>query len=87
MAAARRRLGHLAGLEAATATAERKILEAAEKRLAQVEEDLAKARRRALLHDGAATATIELTSERARLREVIRRAHEALGTSLGEDAA
>lgn len=69
--AARRRLAHLAMLERRTAEADARIRQAAEQRLAQVEADLAKARRRALLHDGAADALLNLTTERARLLHIL----------------
>ena len=78
IAAARRRLAHLAGLEAGTEAAERKILESAEARLVTVEDDLAKARRRALLADGPADRYLALTQERARLLDVIKRSRSAL---------
>ena len=78
IAAARRRLGHLAGLEAGTRAAEQRILDAARERLETVEAELAQARRHALLRDAAATRTLELTEERGRLLEVIRRAEATL---------
>ncbi|RVT91433.1 hypothetical protein EOD42_22520 [Rhodovarius crocodyli] len=81
MAAARRRLGHLAALDSSTDEAERKIRDAAMKRLAVVDEDLAKARPRAILHDGAGDAYLALTSERARLLNVIDRANTLLGSA------
>lgn len=77
--AARRRVAHLHALDHATTAAERRILDAAEKRLAVVEAEITQARRRALVHDGAADRYMELTEERGRLLEVIRRAGEHIG--------
>ena len=49
--AARRRVAHLGALSAATDAAERRILDAAQQRLAQVEADLAKLAPRAITGD------------------------------------
>lgn len=76
--AARRRVAHLHALDHATQAAEQRIRDAALKRLEAVEADLAKLRPRALLHDDAAARLAELTAERGRLLEVIRRADAQL---------
>lgn len=84
IAAARRRLAHLSGLEAGTEAAEQKIRDAAHARLEVVDAELAQARRGAMLHDRPAARYIELTEERGRLLETINRANAALGD--GEEA-
>lgn len=80
IAAARRRLGHLAGLEAETAAVERKILQAAEDRLAAVQADLERLRPRATMPGSEAAARYEeLTLERGHLSLVIAQARQELG--------
>lgn len=75
----RRHLGELASLSDKTEAAERKILSSAEKRLADVEADIAKTRPLALV-PGAAEATQyqELIAERGRLHQVIAQARAVL---------
>lgn len=86
IAAARRRLGHLAGLEAGTAKAEQAILQHARERLDTVEAELEQVRRHAAVKDRAATRYLELTEERGRLLEVIQRANDALGQGHPQDS-
>lgn len=76
--AARRRVAHLAALSDATTAADRRIRDAAHKRLEAVEADLAKVAPRALMHDGAAERHAALVKERARLLTVIANADAAL---------
>jgi hypothetical protein len=79
MAAARRRVAHLEAMSRATDAAEAKIAEAAEKRLAEVDAEIAKARPRAMLHDGAAEHLETLTTERGHLQRVIAQAQARMG--------
>jgi hypothetical protein len=76
--AARRRLGHLAGLASRTDSAERAILKAAESRLAAVRAELAKTADRVLTDQSAADRYITLTTERGQLELVISKARQAL---------
>jgi hypothetical protein len=78
IAAARQRIAHLAGLEAGTQAAERRIAEAAQKRLEAVDADLAKLRGPAQLDDTARDRFLALTEERGRLHDVMGRAQSAL---------
>jgi hypothetical protein len=73
--AARRRLGHLAGLEARTAETERTILAAAESRLEAVDRDLRRLQPRAILDDDAGDQYQALTEERGQLMGIIAQAH------------
>lgn len=76
--AARRRLGHLAGLAAKTRATEERILEVAEHRLAAVDADLAKLRPRVNLDEAAADSYQALTTERGHLTMVLSRARAVL---------
>ena len=76
--AAKRRLAHLGALSARTVETERKILAAAEDRLAAVEADRASLRSRALIDPAAADRYQALTLERGQIETVIGRAREAL---------
>ncbi|WP_431860155.1 hypothetical protein [Azospirillum sp.] len=78
--AAKRRLVHLAGLAEKTAETERRILAAAEERLAAVCADLDKLRPRALTDQDAGEQYQALTLERGQLETVIARAREVLGS-------
>lgn len=72
--AARQRVAHLAALEHASAEADKRIAEAATKRLEAVEAEIAKARPHALTHDDAGSRYTDLVTERGHLMEVLRRA-------------
>lgn len=78
IAAARQRVAHLAGLEAGTQAAERRIATAAQTRLEKVEADLAKLRGPAQLDDTARDRFLALHAERGRLHDVMGRAQAAL---------
>jgi hypothetical protein len=78
IAAAKLRLGHLAGLTAKTDAAERSILESAEARLAGVDADLAKLRPRVNLDQGAADSYMAAATERGQLALVIERARQVI---------
>lgn len=78
LAAAKRRLVHLEGLSQKTEETERRILAAAEDRLAAVSADLEKLRPRVNLDQAAADQYRELTLERGKLSTVIARAREVL---------
>jgi hypothetical protein len=69
--AAHRRLGHLAGLHARTALAERTILAAARSRLAAVDADLDRLKPRSILEDEAGDQVMALLKERGTLLGVI----------------
>lgn len=79
IAAAKTRLAHLAELSARTEATERRILAAAEERLATVAADLDSLRPRVTLDDNAARAYQDLTLERGRLEMVIAQSRRALG--------
>ena len=78
-AAARRRLAHLAGMDAHTARTESRILAAAEDRLSKVGGEADKLRHRVFTDDKAAEAYEAAITEAAQLRTVIAtaRAHGA----------
>jgi len=78
IAGARRRLVHLAALEAKTAETERAILTAAEHRQDQVLAELDQLRPRALADGRAGDRYLELTEERGKLAQVIAKARQAL---------
>jgi len=73
IAAARRRVAHLEALAAACDTADARIRDAAEKRLAALEDTIAKARRQALTSPEAAETFQRLIRERARLLAIMER--------------
>lgn len=75
---AKRRLAHLAGLAATTADTERRILAAAEHRLAAVDADLGALRPRTVIDPDAADRYRALTLERGQIEIVIGRAREHL---------
>ena len=74
--AAKRRLGHLAGVAAKTLEAECRILAVAEDRLRQVEADLQKLRPRVYLDQDAADDYQRLVLERGQLALVIAQARQ-----------
>ncbi len=76
---AKRRLSHLAGLSQKTEEAERKILAAAEDRLAVVDADLDKLRPRVELNPVAAGRYQDRMIERGHLVLVIARARKVIG--------
>lgn len=78
VAAAQRRLTHLAGLAEKTAATERNILSAAEDRLGSVNSDLAKLAPRVNLDPDAAESYQDRALERGRLSLVIARARQVL---------
>ena len=71
IAAAKRRLAHLAGLRARTDEADRRIRAAAEERHAAVLADIGRLRGRAGFDPAAADAYQRLTIERGQLEQVI----------------
>lgn len=77
---ARERLGELAGLAAKTEAAERRILQRAEERLAEVQAEIEKLRPGI---EGAADADqqryLDLVSERGQIHTVIAKARKSLG--------
>lgn len=75
----RRQIGELSGLAEKTDAAERKILEAAEKRLETVESRLGELRTRALVDTEAGKEYQGLALERGRLNMVIAQARKNLG--------
>lgn len=79
LAAAGRRLGHLAGLAERSEQAERNILTAAERRLADIHADVAKLRPRALTDSSAGELYTNLIAEKGQVELVIARAKRALG--------
>ncbi|MDU7523501.1 MAG: hypothetical protein E7K72_19305 [Roseomonas mucosa] len=76
IAAARQRLSHLQGIAGRTAAAERRILDLAEKRHAEVLADLARLRPRVNLDPDAAEQYQRLTMERGQLDMVTARARQ-----------
>ena len=76
--AARRRLAHLGGLAGKTDAAERRILAAAQERLAIVQADLAKLKVRAIADNAAGEQYTSLIQEAGQLRLVIAGAERAL---------
>jgi hypothetical protein len=80
--AARTRLGHLASLSEKTEATERRILAAAEDRLAAVEKDLATLQPRVHLDVDAGDRYQALTAEKGQLTIVIARARQVLGDAL-----
>ncbi len=74
----RRQLGELASLADKTDAAERKILEAAEKRLAWAGDRMAELKPRAILDGEAGREYQELSLERQRLQTVIAQARKNL---------
>ena len=77
--AARKRLGHLAGLAHRTEAAERAILAAATEMLEKVEADLQKLRARVHTDPDAAEQYQALTAERGQLQTIIAQARKTLG--------
>lgn len=78
IAAAKTRLGHLAGLAARTSAAERSILAAAEQRLTAVTKEMASVADRVLTDSDAADRYVTLIQERGRLKLVIASSREVL---------
>ncbi len=78
---AKARVQHLAGLQAKTDAAERKILEAAQHRAGEVEARLKALRPRIDLDTSAADTYQELTLERGQLALVIAQAQQHLGAA------
>jgi hypothetical protein len=78
IAAARTRLGHLAGLSARTDAAERAILKAAQARLAAIQADLDKLRGRAVADPALGDRYTALVLERGQVELVIAHARQAL---------
>lgn len=71
----RRQLGELGAMAAKTEAAERRILEHAEKMLAEVESKIETARSQAIKSPD---DYMQLVEERGRLQQIIAQAHEAL---------
>jgi hypothetical protein len=76
--AARRRLGHLAGLAAKTEAAEKQILASAQSRLEAVDRDLNRLRPRAVVDDDAGEQFETLTRERGQLQNIIAQSNMVL---------
>lgn len=79
IAGARRRLAHLGGLAKRAEEAERRILAAAEDRIAAIDADLAKLRPRVDLDDAAADRFMAMTAERGQCQTVAAKAQKVLG--------
>lgn len=78
IAAAKTRLGHLAGLAGKTSAAERSILAAAEQRMTAVAKEMASVADRVLTDPDAAERYVTLVQERGRLQLVIASSREVL---------
>jgi hypothetical protein len=78
--AAKMRLAHLGGLAAKTAADERRILDAAEARLHEVDGQLTQLRPRAVADAAAGDAYERLTMERGQLQIVIAQAQRVLAS-------
>lgn len=86
--AARQRVAHLHALSHATDEAERKIGEAAKKRLAEVDAELTRLRPRAMLDEATGRRVEDLALERGHLMRVIAQAAaRAPGDESAEDEA
>ena len=77
--AARRRLGHLAGLTRRAVDSEARIRDAAEKQRDAADADLNRLRPRVHLDDGAADEYQRLTLERGKLDTIAARSRQILG--------